>query len=136
MARTKVDIYAVVTLDIDTDDEAAVRKMLTSEDCQEMYTSSPHDAHLTNVNGLPFPTQLSSVSYRKVVNMVSVTADDGTTTDGGTRPTDGAIDELEAEPAEEYCSTEGCTNTLDDGEGWDGYCGSCADRIAVANGEV
>lgn len=28
----------------------------------------------------------------------------------------------------DHCATEGCTNPLDDGEGFDGYCGDCADR--------
>lgn len=30
---------------------------------------------------------------------------------------------------ENTCDTEECTNALDDGEGWDGKCGDCADRI-------
>lgn len=30
---------------------------------------------------------------------------------------------------EEPCATEGCDGSMDDGEGEDGYCGNCADRI-------
>lgn len=33
------------------------------------------------------------------------------------------------EDAEDICDTEGCGNRLDDGEGWDGRCGDCADRL-------
>lgn len=29
----------------------------------------------------------------------------------------------------ETCRTPGCGNSLDDGEGWDGFCGTCADRL-------
>lgn len=28
---------------------------------------------------------------------------------------------------DDFCST--CGGSLDDGEGWDGYCGNCADRV-------
>ena len=31
-------------------------------------------------------------------------------------------------PRCDHCATHGCTTPLDDGEGFDGYCGSCADR--------
>lgn len=31
--------------------------------------------------------------------------------------------------ATEDCATEDCDGNLDDGEGWNGFCGSCADRI-------
>lgn len=28
---------------------------------------------------------------------------------------------------DDTCDTPGCHNSIDDGEGWDGYCGECAD---------
>lgn len=31
-------------------------------------------------------------------------------------------------PRCDHCATHGCANPLDDGEGFDGYCGDCADR--------
>ena len=31
-------------------------------------------------------------------------------------------------PACDHCDTDGCTESLDDGAGFDGYCGDCADR--------
>lgn len=31
-------------------------------------------------------------------------------------------------PQCDHCATPGCTASLEDGEGFDGYCGSCADR--------
>ncbi len=31
-------------------------------------------------------------------------------------------------PQCDHCAAEGCTAGLDDGEGFDGYCGNCADR--------
>lgn len=42
--------------------------------------------------------------------------------------------EHHAEPDEGYdlCAADDCVNALDDGEGWDGYCGTCADRIVNA----
>ncbi|WNV90287.1 hypothetical protein [Umezawaea sp. Da 62-37] len=36
-------------------------------------------------------------------------------------------DEEDEEPAP--CRTEDCDGDPDDGEGWDGYCGNCADRL-------
>ncbi|GAB3162157.1 hypothetical protein GCM10027258_80620 [Amycolatopsis stemonae] len=36
------------------------------------------------------------------------------------------------EGEDEVCATEGCDGRLDDGEGWDGRCGNCADRIYAA----
>jgi hypothetical protein len=30
---------------------------------------------------------------------------------------------------DETCDTEGCDNRIDDGEGWNGRCGDCADRL-------
>jgi hypothetical protein len=33
------------------------------------------------------------------------------------------------------CRTEGCDQDPDDGEGWDGYCGSCADKLAIEDGK-
>lgn len=39
-----------------------------------------------------------------------------------------ALRELEASGEIEVCSGENCSNSLDDGEGWDGKCGDCADR--------
>lgn len=32
------------------------------------------------------------------------------------------------------CRTEGCREDPDNGEGYDGYCGNCADRIEVKAG--
>jgi hypothetical protein len=34
---------------------------------------------------------------------------------------------------DDHCSTEGCTGRMDDGEGYDGYCGNCADRLDAAD---
>ena len=34
------------------------------------------------------------------------------------------------------CRTEGCTEDPDDGEGWDGYCGGCADRQMIEHGKA
>ncbi|PCK23267.1 hypothetical protein [Rhodococcus qingshengii] len=31
-------------------------------------------------------------------------------------------------PDEDECDTDGCDGRLDDGEGWDGKCGTCADQ--------
>lgn len=33
---------------------------------------------------------------------------------------------------EDFCDSDGCSKSLDDGEGWDGKCGDCADRIERA----
>ncbi|BBN50769.1 hypothetical protein [Mycobacterium avium] len=38
-------------------------------------------------------------------------------------PLDGDADDVCRDPY-----NEGCTASLDDGEGWDGACGNCADR--------
>lgn len=35
-----------------------------------------------------------------------------------------------------FCRTETCFGEPEDGEGWDGYCGNCADRKAEENGEL
>ncbi|MGW4527813.1 hypothetical protein [Amycolatopsis sp. NPDC004378] len=32
----------------------------------------------------------------------------------------------------EVCATEDCDDSLEDGEGWNGFCGNCADRIYAA----
>jgi hypothetical protein len=41
----------------------------------------------------------------------------------------GETGEDDPDQIEDYiCRTEGCENSLSDGEGYDGYCGSCADR--------
>jgi hypothetical protein len=39
-----------------------------------------------------------------------------------------------AEPEDdtETCSTDGCGASPNDGEGYDGYCGTCADRLETA----
>lgn len=39
-------------------------------------------------------------------------------------------DEFEGDPnlPASSCATEGCDGAIDDGEGYDGYCGNCADR--------
>lgn len=42
--------------------------------------------------------------------------------------TEGKIEEPEDLDDEDVCAF--CRASLDDGEGWDGYCGNCADRIA------
>lgn len=39
--------------------------------------------------------------------------------------------EVDEEDVAQRCSTEGCENLCDDGEGWDGLCGECADRQAA-----
>lgn len=46
------------------------------------------------------------------------------------RPGGGQEADDECEGAEEpaACRTEGCEEDPDDGEGWDGFCGNCADR--------
>jgi hypothetical protein len=31
-------------------------------------------------------------------------------------------------PTCDHCASDGCTSSLDDGEGFDGFCGHCADR--------
>ncbi len=43
-------------------------------------------------------------------------------------PAPAAPDEDEEEPTQ--CRTEGCDEDPDNGEGWDGYCGNCADRVS------
>lgn len=48
--------------------------------------------------------------------------------------TTAAIDKTEAVAADERCS--GCGALLNDGEGWDGLCGTCADQAAAAPPEV
>lgn len=45
-----------------------------------------------------------------------------------------ALQELEDHGHIERCRAEGCGNDLDDGQGFDGYCGDCADQ-AEADGE-
>jgi hypothetical protein len=44
------------------------------------------------------------------------------------------VDDANPEDVDESatCATEDCDDTLDDGEGWNGYCGNCADRIYAA----
>lgn len=41
-----------------------------------------------------------------------------------------ALEEVGSEAVEEVdtCRSEGCTRSADNGEGWDGYCGGCADQ--------
>lgn len=34
---------------------------------------------------------------------------------------------------EDVCDVDGCTNSLDDGEGFDGYCGEHADHLENMN---
>ncbi|MFS0885183.1 hypothetical protein [Aeromicrobium sp. 179-A 4D2 NHS] len=35
-----------------------------------------------------------------------------------------------AEQADDVCRTSGCFELTDDGQGWDGYCGNCADIVS------
>lgn len=39
----------------------------------------------------------------------------------------------EDEADDETCRGEDCDNSTDDGEGWDGLCGNCADRAEAAD---
>lgn len=32
-------------------------------------------------------------------------------------------------PEDNGCRTEGCSGDPDDGDGWNGYCGNCADKL-------
>lgn len=41
----------------------------------------------------------------------------------------------EDEADEETCAGDDCDESLSDNEGWDGYCGSCADVIAATEEE-
>jgi len=48
-----------------------------------------------------------------------------------------AFDESLREAIDQWRNTHcACGNSLEDGEGWDGKCGSCADKAARENGEV
>jgi len=48
-----------------------------------------------------------------------------------------AFDDSMQEALDRYRGTHcACGNSLEDGEGWDGKCGSCADKAARENGEV
>ena len=39
------------------------------------------------------------------------------------------FDRLDMLFEDETCRTDGCTGYADDGEGWNGYCGNCADTL-------
>lgn len=43
-------------------------------------------------------------------------------------PGAGELDQVDGTPLEDLCSNEDCRSALDDGEGYDGECGNCADR--------
>lgn len=51
--------------------------------------------------------------------------------DEGTLPED-TFDRLDMLFDEELCDTDGCTEYAADGEGYDGYCGNCADSLDAA----
>lgn len=38
-------------------------------------------------------------------------------------------------PEQAWCLTDDCDEDPDNGEGWDGYCGNCADRLATCRTE-
>jgi hypothetical protein len=53
------------------------------------------------------------------------------------RPTIADVSGFDVEPIADddcteldVCRTDGCSNDPDDGEGFDGFCGSCADRAS------
>lgn len=60
-------------------------------------------------------------------------------TAGGSLMTTAPADDAAADTeGDDTCSDpfdEGCTASLDDGEGWDGACGNCADRQAATEEE-
>ncbi|MGV9839115.1 hypothetical protein ACWDUL_33625 [Nocardia niigatensis] len=134
--RTTIDIYAVVTLEIDGDEHTA-RKALHDGNAQEMHpdTSITTGTHpdtdtvaLTNNPDLPVRMRLTSLSYRKVLAVPHTLDDTGTLTDGTHQPCDGPITELDEHTDIPYCATPDCTNLIDNSPGYDGYCGSCADH--------
>ncbi|ATL72506.1 hypothetical protein [Nocardia terpenica] len=127
-----VDVYAVVTLVIRADSEAHVRKFLHTDDGQEMYPTPGGSVELTNVCDLPVPVKLTSASFRKVWALPEAADEHGNPIETTYQPGDGAVNALEAAQWPEYCATADCAELLDDGEGYDGYCGTCADRREAA----
>ncbi|MBF6213147.1 hypothetical protein IU469_30865 [Nocardia puris] len=127
MPEYTFDVYAVVTLIINAPSEAAARKMLENDHFGQELQPCGGDVQLTSGSALPLSTHLSSLSYRKVWTVPNVLDDNGSITEGSVRPSDGPVAELENRRQLYYCATEDCLNLLDDAEGWEGYCGSCAD---------
>lgn len=136
MPRYTLDLYAVVTVEITAPSEAAARKMLDHDDYGQELEPCGGRVALSAGRALPLPTDLLSLSYRKVWTTVCVVDDNGTLTDGAARPGDGPVPELEALREQQYCASEDCLNLLDDGEGWEGYCGTCADMRAANEAEL
>lgn len=52
----------------------------------------------------------------------------GRDVDAGPDPTASAGQDSDEDEEPATCPTEGCEEDPNDGEGWDGYCGNCADR--------
>ncbi|MUL61058.1 hypothetical protein B5P44_00470 [Mycobacterium sp. CBMA 213] len=51
---------------------------------------------------------------------------------GCTKPGQPEYDDRCGDHEYSQCRTEGCTENADDGEGFDGFCGNCADREEAA----
>lgn len=132
MPRYTFDVYAVATLDIVAPTEAAARKMLDNDDYGQEMEPISGPVGLACGRALPLPTTLHGLSYRKIWASVCVVDDEGTLTDTeSAHHGDGPVAELETPRAQHYCATDDRVNTLDDGEGWEGYCGTCADIRAA-----
>lgn len=59
------------------------------------------------------------------------TSKDGEADDWGVED----VEETDEELSDPRCRTEGCDGDPDDGEGWDGYCGNCADKQDERDGQ-
>lgn len=58
-----------------------------------------------------------------------------TTSDGSTTALLDAVSKVASwADSDDLCANQECDGLTDDGEGWDGYCGTCADRIEQQGG--
>ncbi|RBO79931.1 hypothetical protein [Nocardia puris] len=116
-----------MTLVVTAPSEAAVRKMLASDDFGQELQPRAGTVPLTSGGALPHSTLLAPLSFRKVWAVLHVLDENGRIARGSVQPGDGPVAELESLCKQEYCAAGDRLNLLDDGKGRDRYCGSCAD---------
>lgn len=117
-----IDVYLLGCVHVQAANEGMARNLV--------YGGDMHGINFDHLR-LADNITMTELSVRKIQAIAYAVDADGQALATTVHLTDGRVDELEEFSVPEFCASDDCANPLDDGEGWNGKCGVCADREAA-----
>lgn len=115
-----IDVYLLGCVHVRAANEDMARKLV--------YGGDMHGINFDHLR-LADNITMTELSVRKIQGIAYAVDADGQGLATTVHPTDGSVDDVEHFPV--LCASDDCANPLDDGAGWNGKCGVCADREAA-----